>query len=243
MTEIDILKILIPVIVSASVVVLGWFVLNRLNWKKEIKQKRKDFRLKYLIEAYHSIRLIEDEGLNSYKSFLEFRKLTNNVYLFGTEEQVNEIAKIPKGTTRTISIDNINKLLVKEIREELELPFYPDKLGLSMSYDRRENDDMHINHETRFNVLLKSYKNLLLLASNGINNKSEFDRLYETLQDVWVFGSQYQSEMADLVVKNLKAEVKDNSLSKLISSIYEELRDKLDLPILKSPGMTLAYSE
>ena len=81
--------------------------------------------------------MFEENGLASYEDFERFRKLLNEIYLFGSLPQIKAVEEIPIGVAETIEINDINRLIVKEIREELGLPFYDGKLGKSMRWTER----------------------------------------------------------------------------------------------------------
>ncbi len=43
---------IIPLIITAVVAVVGWFIVHELSISRDIKNKRIELKIKYLIEAY-----------------------------------------------------------------------------------------------------------------------------------------------------------------------------------------------
>jgi hypothetical protein len=132
----QLLKSGVPLVLPVVVAVLGWFVVNWLSAKQKIKDDKRKLRLDYMINAYGRLCRFETEGLNTDEDLDNFRTVVNNIHLFGTKEQVDAIRALVSERTEkgsSIGIPNLFKLLVKEIRGELGMEFFEDKLGLTVS--------------------------------------------------------------------------------------------------------------
>ncbi len=114
----------LPIIASSIIAISGWFVVNLLSWRRTISEKQKERRLGYLITAYDNLRLFEENGLASYEDFERFRKLLNEIYLFGSLPQIKAVEEIPIGVAETIEINDINRLIVKETGRRFRLEYY-----------------------------------------------------------------------------------------------------------------------
>lgn len=119
--------------VAILVAVIGWYLASR----SITYQQKKELRLQHLIETYFMFRELENKGINDVDDFNRFQRAINSFYLFGDKEQIEAMERFKElhmGSSRSLSFDNINRMLVREIRQELGLSFYKGKYGIAMSW-------------------------------------------------------------------------------------------------------------
>ncbi len=120
-------------IISAIIVVIGWFINSYLNRKHEISKKRLEYRLETLksfLPVYKSI-------TSSKQPFKDDKKLNEkiidariNFQLYGNEDEINLFHKFTDAvekndiTNATININKLIKLIRKRIRDELDLAHF-----------------------------------------------------------------------------------------------------------------------
>lgn len=119
------------VIISSSIIIIGWFINNEFNRRHEIAKKRLDYRLKTLhsfLPVYISLTknkypFKEDKDLNNklQKSFID-------IQLYGQQEELSLFLNFKdalehENTDLTTNYLNaLMTLIKKEIRKELKLP-------------------------------------------------------------------------------------------------------------------------
>lgn len=118
-------------IISALIVVTGWFINSYLNRRHEISKKRLEYRL----ETLHSFLPVYLSISSSLEPFKNDKKLNDkiisarvNFQLYGYEDEtklfqdfVVAIEK-PDNNEATIAINKLIKLTRARIRDELKLP-------------------------------------------------------------------------------------------------------------------------
>ncbi len=134
-------------LISSTVAVIGWFVINDYNVSRDIENKKRELTTEYLINAYRVIEtfagssasVLNDPLLASNEDIKRINDLEQaiaDIQLFGNSYQRKEIARICEiaGKGKEIKINNdlvgiayyweSNKLLLnlrKELRKELGL--------------------------------------------------------------------------------------------------------------------------
>ncbi|MBI4811690.1 MAG: hypothetical protein HY800_09685 [Ignavibacteriales bacterium] len=74
------------VIISAVVIVVGWFIGHRLSSKRDRSNKRRDLRVSYLIEAWRNLENCTNRNDLDTASILE--KAIADINLFGSDRQI-----------------------------------------------------------------------------------------------------------------------------------------------------------
>ena len=113
-------------LVSAILVVIGWFVNSYLNRKHEIFKKRLDYRLK-MLESYKDVgealeRLFNNGDQNLADDFVsKLEKAQINFLLYGTKKEIELINKITEHASKNEYIEMKNKsaALMKLVRNNL----------------------------------------------------------------------------------------------------------------------------
>jgi hypothetical protein len=106
----------ITIIVSAIIAVLGWIVVHFLSQKRQIEEKKREIRVKYLREAYQTLANIADHDLNP-ESLKSFQSALNDIQLFGSRSQITIVGDLVKSMTNKEPAD-LNELL-KHLRNEI----------------------------------------------------------------------------------------------------------------------------
>jgi len=118
-------------IISAIIVVVGWFTNSYLNRRHEISKKRLDYRL----ETLHSFLPVFLSISSSQKPFEDDKTLNDkiinarvNFQLYGYQDEVELFQKFviaiekPDVNEATITVNKLIKLTRARIRNELKLP-------------------------------------------------------------------------------------------------------------------------
>lgn len=118
-------------IISAIIVVTGWFTNNYLNRRHEISKKRLDYRLETLhsfLEVYLSLSSSLEPFKNDKKLNDKIMNARVNFQLYGYQDEselfqdfVNALEKSDNKNTTAI-VNKLIKLTRARIRDELKLP-------------------------------------------------------------------------------------------------------------------------
>ncbi len=115
-------NILFPLLVTTLVAIVGWFVAHRLAAARDRANKRREFRISFLIDAYRRLefssrRQHDSETVKALESALA------DIQLMGSPEQVALISPYLKELNMdpTSAPGPLLELLRKELRRELKL--------------------------------------------------------------------------------------------------------------------------
>ena len=116
------LALLTPLIITTAVAVLGWIVAHRLTSKRDLANKRRELKIKYLIDAYRQLESAANRSDASSKwSALE--SAIADIQPFGTPKQV-DMAKVfaeEFADHQSASLDALLFNLRETLRTELQL--------------------------------------------------------------------------------------------------------------------------
>jgi hypothetical protein len=121
--EVSMITSLLPILIPAAIVILGWIAAHELNVRRDTLAKRRDLRVQYLIEAY---RKLEDNAgrQNSLPEVKRaFESAIADIQLLGTRAQIDALLIFLqqfKDNTNG-NIDPVLKLLRDDLRKELNL--------------------------------------------------------------------------------------------------------------------------
>ena len=106
---------------SLIISIIGWFVVHFLSRKRDSLNKKKDLRIKYLINAWQLLESASNRNDNSMIPNLE--KAIADIQLFGTLEQIKLSREFALGfkTTKTAKCDVLLNELRNDLRNELKL--------------------------------------------------------------------------------------------------------------------------
>jgi hypothetical protein len=120
-------KLSITLIIPGLVTVIGWFILHRFSAWRDRNNKRKDLKVRYLIEAWKRLERCsnkEDYDTN------EMETAIADIHLFGNLKQitlanafVNEFAK-----NKVASGDELLEELRNDLRKELNIETAKSKI-------------------------------------------------------------------------------------------------------------------
>lgn len=98
----------------------GWFVASWLTAKRESKNKRRDVRITYLLEAYRRIATAANRGsATSDEQRLGIESAIEDIQLLGTNEQLDALHKMISSGNQNFT--QILDELRKDLRQELDL--------------------------------------------------------------------------------------------------------------------------
>ena len=109
------------IIISAFVIVVGWFIGHALSSLRDRSNKRRELRVGYLIEAWRNLADCTGRSDLARASILE--KAIADINLFGSEIQIDLAKKFSDDfvNKRTANLDELLKDLRYELRKELQL--------------------------------------------------------------------------------------------------------------------------
>ncbi|PIQ28789.1 MAG: hypothetical protein COW63_14575 [Bacteroidetes bacterium CG18_big_fil_WC_8_21_14_2_50_41_14] len=101
-------------IISALVIALGWIVAYKLGSQKDLKNKKRDIRTQFLIEAYNKIASSSNRNTDDNEKKL-FEGAIEQIQFLGTKEQI----RLLNEGIETRNFTPLLEELRKEIRSEL----------------------------------------------------------------------------------------------------------------------------
>lgn len=115
-------SLLIPLLVTAAVAVIGWFVGHHFSSKRDRENKQRDIRISYLIQAYRDLDMAASRPSNS-EQFKKLEAAFHDIQLFGTDSQLSELHAATERWKSAGGTD-LNRLLCDlrdDLRKELNL--------------------------------------------------------------------------------------------------------------------------
>jgi hypothetical protein len=86
-------------IITSLITLAGWFILNCLNSERERKNKLRDIRVSYLIDAYRKLANASQRSPSLANYHRDVESAISDIQLFGTETQIDLLKR---------SINNVN---------------------------------------------------------------------------------------------------------------------------------------
>ena len=108
-------------LLSALLIAIGWIVANRLSSQRDFKNKKREIRTQYLMNAYKIIASSANRE-NKENENKEFEIAIEQVQFLGTEQQVLLLETAIKSRNFTPLLEDLRK----DIRIELELETIPE---------------------------------------------------------------------------------------------------------------------
>jgi hypothetical protein len=138
------INLLIPLLITTIVGILGWIVAHRLTAKRDLANKRRELRVKYLIDAY---RQLEGAGnrIESSSKWTELESAIADIQLLGTPEQVEMAKRFAEefAENRVASLDNLLFDLRETLRAELQLEPVKSKIKYLRINQTQHNESLH----------------------------------------------------------------------------------------------------
>ena len=122
-------SLLFPLIVTTIVAIASWYVVHRLSIDCDQRNKRRDLRIQYLIEAYRRLEgAAHRADLSAFAR--EVESALTDVQLFGTERQVQLAHEFAEAMARdrTAALDPLVANIRSELRSALRLEAVPDRI-------------------------------------------------------------------------------------------------------------------
>lgn len=115
------LKLLIPLLITAVVTIFGWYIVHLFAAKRDRKNKQRELRVNYLIEAWRKLEYSANRKNVDMTEYIE--KPIADIQLFGTKKQVELSIKIAHELAEQQESSLIDLLteLRKDLRRELDL--------------------------------------------------------------------------------------------------------------------------
>jgi len=121
--------LLLPLIVTATLAVAGWYAVHRLSMNRDQENKRCELRIQYLLEAYRRLENSSNRrDLSAYARDLE--SALADIQLLGSKDQVqlaHEFA-VSMAKNQAGSLDPLVANIRSELRRELPLEPLPDRI-------------------------------------------------------------------------------------------------------------------
>lgn len=112
------LKDVFSLSIPAAIAVAGWIAGHLLSSRREIEQKKREFRVKHLRDAYIKIANLCDRG-HLPEDIADLQDALNDIQLFGEEGQIALVGEVVKALSSGGSAD-FNELL-KQLRNEIRV--------------------------------------------------------------------------------------------------------------------------
>jgi hypothetical protein len=115
--------LLIPLLVTTTLAIIGWFVGHHFTTKRDRENKQRDIRITYLVQAYRDLGMAASRPSNS-EQFKKLESAFHDIQLFGTPSQLNELHaaterwKSAGGTDLNLLLSDLRD----DLRQELNLP-------------------------------------------------------------------------------------------------------------------------
>jgi hypothetical protein len=115
------LQLLFPLLITAVVTICGWYFVHLLAAKRDRRNKQRELRINYLIEAWRKLEYASNRKDVNAVEFVE--KPVADIQLFGTKKQIELTIKIANELAETRGTNLIELLteLRKDLRRELNL--------------------------------------------------------------------------------------------------------------------------
>lgn len=125
------LIMLIPVTMATLVAVVGWIVAHKLNADRDVRNKQREIRVKYLVEVYETL-LELGRNVNILGNYRDVEKAVNYIQLFGNAKQVELCEKFVKEVTGAGKANHTDLAVEirNSIREEIGLKIINSNLTL-----------------------------------------------------------------------------------------------------------------
>jgi hypothetical protein len=113
---------LITLLIPTLVAVVSWFAGNWLAVRRDRANKRRDLRVKYLVDAYRRLEAASHRPLLPPYS-LDIESAVADIQLFGRPDQVNAAQKFAQEMAQQhkASLDDLLSSLRNDLRDELQL--------------------------------------------------------------------------------------------------------------------------
>lgn len=114
----EIFKFTVPAIIA----VLGWFVAHQFNTYRDNKNKRRDIRIQYLLDAYRRLEGASNRPEANKETQDSFESALADIQLLGEKDQIDSLMRFLDDFNKGgASINPLLELLRLHLRDELDL--------------------------------------------------------------------------------------------------------------------------
>lgn len=136
------LSTLLSLVVTAALAVGGWYVAHRLNVSRVRASKRRELRVRYLIDAYRQLEWASNRPSRPLTA-PKFETALADIQLFGTAKQVRlaQTFAVDLAKNLTSSLDELLEDLRHDLRRELDLEDVPREIRFLRATFKEEESD------------------------------------------------------------------------------------------------------
>ena len=114
----EMLKFFVPAIIA----ILGWFAAHQFNFYRDNKNKRRDIRIQYLLDAYRRLEAASNRPEADKESQDSFESALADIQLLGKKDQIEALMHfLNEFNSGGTSINTLLELLRTHLRKELDL--------------------------------------------------------------------------------------------------------------------------
>lgn len=115
----------IETLITAAITILGWFLISRLTYHRDEKNRQKNIQIEYLVNAYRDIGIFITRHSNHCMTtdiYLKFEIAVRNIQIYGQPEEIELLHDyINNLQTNNYSVDPLLNKLRDNLRESLDL--------------------------------------------------------------------------------------------------------------------------
>lgn len=115
----------IETLMTAAITILGWFLISRLTYHRDEKNRQKNIQIEYLVNAYRDIGIFITRHSNQCMTtdiYLKFEIAVRNIQIYGQPEEIELLHDyINNLQTNHYSVDPLLNKLRDNLRESLDL--------------------------------------------------------------------------------------------------------------------------
>lgn len=115
----------IETLITAAITILGWFLISRLTYHRDEKNRQKNIQIEYLVNAYRDIGIFITRHSNQCMTtdiYLKFEIAVRNIQIYGQPEEIELLHDyINNLQTNNYSVDPLLNKLRDNLRESLDL--------------------------------------------------------------------------------------------------------------------------
>ncbi len=124
------IKLLLPLLITSGISIFGWWFVDTLNKRRDIENKKLEFKTEFLVNAYRTIAMNAGRGIQETVNFelseeakgrmSKFELAIADIQLFGTLPQIELLKEFMKNPTEVIQVSpNKSYIMIKDVNELL----------------------------------------------------------------------------------------------------------------------------
>ena len=213
-------EVFTTLVVSIILAFAGWLVAHYLSLRQNRLEKQREYKTSFLVGSYRDLVELANDGINSFDDFKKLRAATTDIYLFGNSEQQKILNGIKTRDDGTIDLGHLIGNLKNQLRKDLGLPLLKEQGDyFGIIYNVPAISKLGMQSEGS-KYLSSAYKTLLKDFGNGVSQTGDFERLYEILLDIWLYGTEELGEIATEIAHDPS----NKNVKRLIRKLHQKLR-------------------